>query len=172
MKKPWDMEPEYSKEDHDFLEKTLRELQNMGVRWAQEPDEDGGYSLHIRGLKTWLGKDTERTEKLVVACWRLTRAHRDLLIQMARLRKDLEAVAGTSELADLSKIRDLCFSLRDELKGVMVPTEHAERLVEIINRIARQMKQRGFDEGSDILHRLGTGDMSVTDFEKTKPRDV
>jgi len=166
---PW-YKSAYSKEDHEFLEGVFGELQQRGLRWSNEKGADGKYIIHLRGIKTWLSGKAAQTEKFVLACWRLKRAHRDLLTEKVKLVRKLEAVAGTSEIVDLEKVSGLHIWIRDEFRGVMVPKEHAERLAEAINKVAHEMRQHGFEEGSNILHRLGTGDISVLDFEKEKAK--
>lgn len=170
MKHLWDLSDRLSNEDLKFLKSIFYQLQQKGERWVEAESKEDGYTKHIRGLKAWLTRSSGEVEKFIFACWKLKLSFHDQQSKIFKLEKNLNAVAGSTELVDLGEIWDLRYIEGGAFEGIMFPKEHADRLAEAVKKIAKEQRRKGFEEGSNILQRLSNGDISVTNFETAREK--
>lgn len=155
----------YSQDDAKLIDEVLGDLYRRGERPRYKDREE-----HIYGLGAWIGKNLDRMERFIFACRNLRAALREEKVLTAKLEKQLAAMVGTTELMDLASKRGFTAFYGNLFQGFMVPNSQADALIIAINVAIDTAGRRGFSEGSSVLKRLATGDMSVVDFESEEAK--
>ncbi len=152
----------YSESDLDFVKETLSEFDYHYQ----------GHTGRFFGLKAWVGKNLDKANKLLMVAWRLRNRCIYFQNMLVECQRHLKATSGSTMLVDLghSSFSKITIWQKDKFKGILVGDQEADKLTKAINTALKDQYEIGFEAGSNLLGRLGSGDMSVLDFEEKQKK--